>query len=64
MCCVDAINWNMRCANEINRGLQTSDLVLKAMCNLTLNTGAEVMGFIHGDGLEIDFLILGCEFFI
>lgn len=59
---VDAISWNMRCANEVNRGLQTSDLVLKALCNLTLNTGAEVMGFIHGDALGIDFL--GYEVFI
>ncbi|RMC11729.1 hypothetical protein DUI87_11852 [Hirundo rustica rustica] len=37
----DAVDLNMSCANGINRGLQTSHLVLKATCNLTLNTGAE-----------------------
>lgn len=51
----------MRCASELYRGLKTSNLVLKAMCNPALNTG-EVMGFIYGDGLDIDFLILGYEF--
>lgn len=34
------------------------------MCNLTLSTGGEVIGFIYGDGLDIDFVILGYEFFI
>lgn len=53
----------MRCANELYRGLKASNLVLKATCNPTLDTG-EVMGFIYGDGLDIDFLILGYEFFI
>lgn len=54
----------MRCANEVNRGLQTFNLVLKDMCNLMLNTGGEVMGFICGDRLDRDSLILGYEFFI
>lgn len=54
----------MRCANEIYIGLKTSNLDLKAMCNLTLNTGSEVMGFIYGDGLDTDFLVLAYEFFI
>lgn len=54
----------MRCANGIYIGLKTSNLDLKAMCNLTLNTGGEVMGFICGDGLDTDFLILAYEFFI
>lgn len=53
----------MRCANELYRGLKASNLVLKATCNPTLDTG-EVMGFIYGDGLDTDFLILGYEFFI
>lgn len=52
----------MKCANELYRGLKISNLVLKAMCNLMLNTSGDVMGFIYGDGLEIDFLILGYEF--
>lgn len=54
----------MWCANEVYRGLRTSNLILKTVCNLPLNTGGEELGFIYADGLVTDFLIPGFSVFV